>query len=375
MPLDSLHAVSLSNIWAVRMADSILAGYTPLHWKWHYEHGLLLKTILKVGIVCGNPRYEQFIHEWLDSFITPNGRIRSYHLRDFNLDQINPGNLLLAIFRQSGEERFGRAIELLHRQLLLQPRTITGNFWHKKIYPHQVWLDGIYMAQPFHAGYAHLKGEPEIFDDVTRQIIQTNQKTRDPQTGLFYHGWDESRQQSWADPQTGCSPSFWGRGMGWYAMAIVDVLEFLPANHSDRGTLIEILNRLAQALSRHQDAASGLWYQVVNLPSRSGNYLETSASAMFAYTFAKAVRLGYLPDEYLPVARRAYRGLLENKIKVDARGMITLEGTCGVAGLSGNPYRDGTFEYYIGEKIIANDFKGVGPFILAALELDSIGVE
>lgn len=375
MPLDSLHAVSLSNIWAVRMADSILAGYTPLHWKWHYEHGLLLKTILKVGIVCGNPRYEQFIHEWLDSFITPNGRIRSYHLRDFNLDQINPGNLLLAIFRQSGEERFGRAIELLHRQLLLQPRTITGNFWHKKIYPHQVWLDGIYMAQPFHAGYAHLKGEPAIFDDVTRQIIQTNQKTRDPQTGLLYHGWDESRQQSWADPQTGCSPSFWGRGMGWYAMAIVDVLEFLPANHSDRGTLIEILNRLAQALSRHQDAASGLWYQVVNLPSRSGNYLETSASAMFAYTFAKAVRLGYLPDEYLPVARRAYRGLLENKIKVDARGMITLEGTCGVAGLSGNPYRDGTFEYYIGEKIIANDFKGVGPFILAALELDSIGVE
>lgn len=375
MPLDSLHAVSLSNIWAVRMADSILAGYTPLHWKWHYEHGLLLKTILKVGIVCGNPRYEQFIHEWLDSFITPNGRIRSYHLRDFNLDQIYPGNLLLAIFRQSGEERFGRAIELLHRQLLLQPRTITGNFWHKKIYPHQVWLDGIYMAQPFHAGYADLKGEPAIIDDVTRQIIQTNQKTRDPQTGLLYHGWDESRQQSWADPQTGCSPSFWGRGMGWYAMAIVDVLEFLPANHSDRGTLIEILNRLAQALSRHQDAASGLWYQVVNLPSRSGNYLETSASAMFAYTFAKAVRLGYLPDEYLPVARRAYRGLLENKIKVDARGMITLEGTCGVAGLSGNPYRDGTFEYYIGEKIIANDFKGVGPFILAALELDSIGVE
>ena len=236
MPLDSLHAVSLSNIWAVRMADSILAGYTPLHWKWHYEHGLLLKTILKVGIVCGNPRYEQFIHEWLDSFITPNGRIRSYHLRDFNLDQINPGNLLLAIFRQSGEERFGRAIELLHRQLLLQPRTITGNFWHKKIYPHQVWLDGIYMAQPFHAGYADLKGEPAIIDDVTRQIIQTNQKTRDPQTGLLYHGWDESRQQSWADPQTGCSPSFWGRGMGWYAMAIVDVLEFLPANHSDRGT-------------------------------------------------------------------------------------------------------------------------------------------
>ncbi len=372
---DLTQTASSTHTWAIRMADSALAGYTPLHWKWHYEHGLLLKAVWEVGVAYNLPHYGQFVRDWLDHFITPNGRIRGYQLREFNLDQINPGKLLIYACLQRAEARYVKAIEHLYRQLLLQPRTNTGIFWHKKIYPHQVWLDGLYMAQPFLSGYARLNAIPDLFNDVTRQVILAEALMRDPETGLLYHGWDESRRQRWSNPRTGCSPSFWGRGMGWYAMALVDVLELLPGSHPNRAPLIEILSRLAQALSRFQDAASGMWYQVVNLPDRAGNYLESSVSAMLAYAFAKAVRLGFLTEEYLPVARRAYRGLLENRIKVDAQGAITLEGICGVAGLGGNPYRDGTFEYYISEKTIPNDFKGVGPFILAALELDHSGAE
>lgn len=375
MVQDTLQTNSSSNSWAVRLADSVLAGYSRMSWKWHYEHGLFLKSILRIGETTGNPRYRQFAHDWIDHFVTPKGRIRTYRLRDFNLDQINSGNLLFYILQEDGNNCYAQAIELLRRQLLKQPRTKSGLFWHKKIYPNQVWLDGLYMAQPFYAGYAQIDGSEALFDDVTHQLILIEKQTRDPITGLLYHGVDESRQQRWAHPETGCSPSFWGRGMGWYVMALVDVLMILPENHPDRLMLIDILKRLAQALARFQDPETGLWYQIVNMADRPGNYQESSVSAMLAYAFAKSVRMDYLPLEFLPVARRAYRGLLENKIKVDAQGMILLEGTCGAAGLGGIPYRDGSFEYYVSEKTIANDFKGVGPFILASVELDAIGTE
>lgn len=366
---------SPANSWAIRIAESVLAGYTRTRWEWHYEHGLFLKALLELGTATGNPRYEQFVHQWVDHFITPKGRIRTYRLEEFNLDQVNSGNLLFKFHQQGGDGRYALAIELLTRQLSRQPRTKSGGFWHKKIYPHQVWLDGLYMAVPFYTGCARMNGNSEIYDDATRQLIHIEERTRDSKTGLLYHGWDERRRQGWANPQTGCSPTFWGRGMGWYAMALVDVLDILPSSHPDRPALVDILKRLSQALLHFQDFTTGLWYQVVDLADRPGNYLESSVSAMLAYVFAKAVRKGYLPGEYFPVASRAYRGLLENRIKVDALGMVTLEGTCGAAGLGGTPYRDGTFAYYINEKTIDNDFKGVGPFILAALWLENTGVE
>ena len=212
--------------------------------------------------------------------------------------------------------------------------------------------------------------EPAIFDDLIHQFMLIEQHARDPQTGLLYHAWDEARAQQWANPDTGCSPHFWGRAIGWYVMALVDVLDFLPSEQPHFAKLIDILNHLAHAMTRFQDPASGLWYQIVNLPNRPGNYRESSVSAMLAYGFAKAVRKGWLAPEYLSAAQRAYHGLLENKIRVDARGALTLEGTCSVAGLGGNPYRDGAYEYYIKEPVATNDFKGVGPFILAALEMD-----
>jgi unsaturated rhamnogalacturonyl hydrolase len=357
------------------MADSALKGYSRAHWKWHYEHGLFAKALLEVGSANGNSYYGQFVHDWVDYFVGPEDHIRTYRTREFSLDQINPGKLLFPLYHQTGNARYARAIDILIDQLQHQPRTESGNFWHKKIYPHQVWLDGLYMAAPFYAEYALTFNKPAIFDDITRQFILTEKLTRDPKTGLLYHAWDESRQQKWANPDTGCSPSFWGRGMGWYAMALVDVLDILPESYPDRLRLVEILRRLSHALLHFQDPVTGLWYQVLNFPGRAGNYLESSVSAMLVYVFCKAVRVGYLERDYLSAAGRAYRGLLENMIKVDASGKLTLEGTCGVAGLGGTPYREGTFEYYIGEKTIANDFKGVGPFILAALELDIAGAE
>jgi unsaturated rhamnogalacturonyl hydrolase len=363
------------NSWAVRMLDSILQDYPRSQWIWHYEHGLLLKAVLEVGQATGMARYEQFVRDWVDHFVLTDGTIRTYRMDEFNLDQINSGKLLFPIYRQTNEQRYRSAIELLQEQLRCQPRVTTGNFWHKNIYPHQVWLDGLYMVAPFEAEYAATFNKPEIFDDLTHQIMTIEQRVRDPITGLLYHGWDELKKQKWADPDTGCSPHFWGRAVGWYFMAIVDVLDFLPRAHPSRSDMINILIRLAQALTRTQDPASGLWFQVLDLPERPGNYREASVSAMLAYGFAKAVRKSYLVPEYLSAAQRAYRGLLANMIRVNGRGALTLEGICVVSGLGGDPYRDGSFEYYVGEPTAPNDFKGVGPFILASLEMESSGVE
>lgn len=362
------------NSWALRMADSMLLEYTQAHWKWHYEHGLFLRAIQALDYGGVNSPYTRFVRKWIDHFITPEGGIFTYCLDDFNLDQINPGKLLFPIYQQTQASRYAQAIELLRRQLRNQPRTISGGFWHKKIYPYQIWLDGIYMAGPFCVEYAQTFNEPGLLDDIIHQIITIEQNVRDPHTGLLYHAWDEKREQKWADPETGRSPIFWGRAIGWYAMALVDVLDLLPAIHPNRPTLVEILQRLASALLRFQDPASGLWYQVVDQANRHGNYRETSVSAMLVYVFGRAVYQGYLPSDYLTIARRAYRGLLENMVKVDAHGRLTLYGTCGVAGLGGMPYRDGSYEYYVAEKIVANDLKGVGPFILAALEMERTGI-
>ncbi len=366
----SLPAILTTNSWAARMAGSVLDRYPASQWKWHYEHGLMVKAVAAVGDSCRELSFQGFDQAWLDHFVSSSGEICTYQPGEYNLDQINPGKLLFRVYRKTGDERYAAALRLLRLQLKNQPRNLSGGFWHKGIYPNQMWLDGLYMAGPFYAEYALTFGEASIFEDLAHQFILIEQHARDPQTGLLYHAWDESRQQAWANPETGCSPNFWGRAIGWYAMALVDSLEFIPATLPQHSTLVEIMNRLAQASTRFQDPASGLWYQVVNLPERPGNYLETSVSAMLAYSFAKAGRNGWLASEYLSAARRAYRGLLENMMRIDASGMLKLEGTCSVAGLGGSPYRDGSFEYYVREPVAANDFKGVGPFILTSLEME-----
>src|SRR5512138_239131 len=360
--------------WSVRMVDSTLQRYTLKDARWHYEHGLQVMAIQQTAEATGEARYTRFVQDWVDRFVQADGSIRTYRVDEYNLDQINAGRLLFDVLDQTGDKRYRKALHLLREQLKTQPRTRSNGFWHKQIYPYQMWLDGIYMAGPFLAEYAFRFNEPETFDDIVHQILLIEEHTHDPKTGLLYHAWDESKQQRWCDPVTGRSPHFWGRGVGWYMMALVDVLDYLPQEHARRQYVLAILERTARALVRVQDEGTGLWYQVLDLPEREGNYLEASASTMFVYAFAKGVRKGYLPQYFLFSARRGYHGLLQNLIRIDAQGLLTLEKVCGGAGLGGDPYRDGSFEYYVNEKIIPNDPKGVGPFILAALEMEHAGV-
>lgn len=369
------HSVTLAPVhqpsWSVRMADSVIRRHVPF--QWHYEHGLVLLAIEQVGQETHNAKYLDYVRNAIDPFIDSQGGIRTYNIEEYNLDQINAGKVLFRLYENKRDEQYRRALYLLREQLRNQPRNREGGFWHKKIYPQQMWLDGIYMASPFYAEFAKTFDEPTAYDDVAKQVVLIEKHTRDAKTGLLYHAWDESKQQGWADPATGCSPNFWGRAMGWYAMAIVDVLDYVPSDHPGRIDIISILERMTDALANFQDRATGLWYQVLDQGNRGGNYLEASASCMFIYALAKAVRKGYLGSRSLETAAKGYRGVLENLIVVDDDGGVTLNGVCSVGGLGGTPYRDGSFEYYVGEPVVANDYKGVGPFILASMEMEKLG--
>jgi unsaturated rhamnogalacturonyl hydrolase len=354
--------------WSVRMVDSVIRRHVPF--QWNYEYGLVLLAIERIGQETDNRKYIEYVRNAIDPFIDSQGAIRTYNIDEYNLDQINAGKVLFRLYHMNGDERYRQALFLLREQLRNQPRNREGGFWHKKIYPQQMWLDGIYMASPFYAEFASTFDEPTAYDDVVKQIVLIEKHTRDPKTGLLYHAWDESKQQRWANPATGCSPNFWGRAMGWYIMAIVDVLDYLPSDHPGRSVIVSILERMAVVLATFQDRVTGLWYQVLDQGDRAGNYIEASASCMFIYAIAKGVRKGYLPVDSLAVAANAYRGLLAKLIEVDEHGEVNLNRICAVGGLGGNPYRDGSFEYYVREPIVTNDYKGIGPFILASAEME-----
>ena len=358
--------------WSASMASSVMQRHPLLSRRWHYEPGVALLALKQLWQETSERELHDFIKRNIDEFIGPDGSIRTYRMEEYNLDQINEGKLLFFMHETTGDERYKKAAFLLREQLRTHPRTKEGGFWHKQIYPYQMWLDGIYMASPFYAEFAARFDEPEGFDDVARQIVAIEAHTRDPETGLLYHAWDESRSQQWADPHTGCSPHFWGRALGWYAMAIVDVLDYLPEDHGRRAQIMSILQSTMSAVAQVQDPASGVWYQVLNQGDRPGNYLESSASCMFVYAIAKGIRKGILGKEYLTVARQGFDGILAEFVTVDEQGLVTLDGICAVAGLGGKPYRDGSFEYYIGEPVIANEYKGVGPFIMASLEMEKL---
>lgn len=318
--------------------------------KWSYDQGVVLKGIEGLWLNTADGKYFRFIQQSVDRFVKDDGTIRTYELEEYNIDNINNGKILLLLFNVTGEEKYRKAAALLREQLKTHPRTSEGGFWHKKIYPSQMWLDGLYMGEPFYAEYAATFHEEADFDDIARQFVLMELHSRDSRTGLLYHAWDESRKQRWSDPATGRSPNFWGRAMGWYAMALVDTLDYFPQNHPQRRALIEILKRLAIAVQKYQEPKSGLWYEVLDKGSAKGNYLEASVSCMFAYALAKGVRKGYLPNSYLAVAQKGYRGIVGRFIKTDPGGQLNLEGTVSVGGLGGNPYRDGSYEYYLSEK-------------------------
>jgi unsaturated rhamnogalacturonyl hydrolase len=320
----------------------------------------------------GDPDYFNYIKKNIDYYVTDDGNIKTYDKESYNLDMVKDGNALLLLYNVTGDEKYFKAASLLRDQLRTQPRTNEGGFWHKKVYPWQMWLDGLYMAEPFYAAYSKRVHDDTAFNDIANQFIYAEKHTRDPKTGLMYHGWDESKQQQWANKETGTSANFWGRAMGWYGMALVDVLENFPDNNPHKKELIYILNRYAAAVLKVQDNNTGLWWDVLNFPNRQGNYFEASASCMFVYTMAKGVRLGYLPSFYLQNAEKGYKGILQKFIVKDSSGLINLDGTVSVSGLGGNPYRDGSYEYYMKEKVVRNDLKGIGAFIQTSAEMEMI---
>ena len=361
-PLSQRMAATAMTLWK----DTLPSG------KWTYDEGVVLKGVEGVWKQTGDGCYFKYIQHCMDQFVDANGNIKTYKTEDYNLDNILCGRNLLTLYKVLGTEKYYKAATRLRDQLRNQPRVTEGGFWHKKRYPNQMWLDGLYMAEPFYTEYASTFHDDAAFDDIANQFILMEQHARDSNTGLLYHAWDQSHKERWADPKTGLSPNFWGRADGWYAMALVDVLDNFPVNHPKRATLIAILNRLAVAIKNYQDPKSGLWYQILDKQASKGNYVEASVSSMFVYALAKGARMGYLPDSYLTVAQKGYKGIVGKFIETDTNNQVNLNGTVSVGGLGGNPYRDGSYDYYLSEKVVQNDPKGVGAFILASVEIERL---
>ncbi len=374
----SIVAIEAQTKYYVRLADSEIKR-NPESWmldfsvkpKWNYCHGLELQAIFQVWQKTFDQSYYDYVYSFADLMVAQDGQIKTYKPLEYNIDRVNSGKFLFPVYALTKQERFKKAIDLMREQMRTHPRTSAGSFWHKKIYPHQVWLDGLYMAGPFLAEYAKTFNEPELFDDVVLQILDVHKYMYDSATGLYYHGWDESKQQRWASPKTGLSPNFWSRSIGWYMMAIVDVLDYLPANHQERGKLIGLLENLSSAIEKYRDENTGMWYQVTDQIDRKGNYLESSASAMFIYSWVKGAQKGYLDKTYLQKGEKAYGQFVDRFIKENEDGTISLTDGCAVAGLGGDKnYRDGSYKYYIGEPVRDNDPKAVAPFIMLSILLD-----
>lgn len=377
--LMNIHSEGSTNVYdqsqrySIRMAESIMTRRPDGYGNWDYVTGTVLKGFEELLRRTGDDRYFDYIKKTVDRVINSDGSIDDYNLASYNIDEINEGRMLLFLFKETGEEKYQRAADLLRSQLDNHPRTSEGGFWHKQRYPHQMWLDGLYMGSPFYAEYGKLFNEPEAFNDVVKQVTLMETHARDSVSGLLYHGWDESREQEWADSVTGCSASFWGRAIGWYAMALVDVLDYLLLNHSEKGSVIAILQRLSDAVSKFQDDSTGVWWQVVDQGRREGNYLESSVSCMLTYAIAKGIRLGYIDKTYRPLVEKAYQGILNEFITENTDGTINLDQTCITAGLGNG--RDGSYDYYVyGTGIRSNDGKGLGPFITASLEMEIMDV-
>ncbi|MCF2551539.1 glycoside hydrolase family 88/105 protein [Bacteroides caecigallinarum] len=365
--------------WSVRMVESEMTR-CPESWqldfqpklKWDYCHGLELQAMLDVYDRYGDDNIYKYALAYADTMVNEDGTIKMYKREDFSLDRVNSGKFLFRIYEQTKDEKYKKALALMRSQFEEQPRNEDGGFWHKKIYPNQVWLDGIYMGAPFYAEYAFRNNEVGVYKDVINQFLMAARHTYDPKTDLYKHACDVSRKEKWADPVTGQSQHSWGRALGWYAMAFVDALEFIPQHEAGRDSMIITLNKVVEQIKRLQDKETGLWYQVLDRSGDEGNYLESSCSVMFVYSLFKAVRKGYIDASYLDVAEKGYKGVLEHFITTDEYGLISITKACAVAGLGGKNYRMGDYNYYINEQIRDNDAKAVGPFIMASLEWERL---
>lgn len=367
--------------WSQRMLLSEMKRF-PEAWmldynktpKWSYPTAIVLEGAERLFEQTGNQEYYQYISTFGETMVKEDGSIVSYDLSKYNIDMLNCGNVLLYLYQKEKKDKYLKALQTLRSQIDGQPRTSEGGFWHKKIYPNQMWLDGLYMGEPFYTHYTSVFSNgaeaEKAYNDIINQFDLIQKHLLDKKTGLLYHAWDESKEQQWADKKTGLSPNFWSRAMGWYGMAMVDVLDYLPQNHPGRARLLSYLKSYCDAVVKVQDHDTGLWYQVLDKGGEKGNYLEATGSSMFVYTIMKSVNKNYLPKSYEAYAKKGYNGIIKHLITVDENGMVNLNRCCAVAGLGGNPYRSGSYEYYINEEIRSNDPKGTGPFILASLEFE-----
>lgn len=367
--------------WSQRMLLSEMKRF-PEAWmldynktpKWSYPTAIVLEGAERIYEQTGNKEYYRYISTFGETMVKEEGTIVSYDLSKYNIDMLNCGNVLIYLYQQEKKDKYLKALKTLRSQIDGQPRTSEGGFWHKKIYPNQMWLDGLYMGEPFYAHYTKefSKGTDaeKAYNDIVNQFDLIQKHLLDKKTGLLYHAWDESREQQWADKKTGLSPNFWSRAMGWYGMAMVDVLDYLPKSHPGRAKLLSYLKSYVDAVIKVQDHETGLWYQVLDKGHEKGNYLEATGSSMFVYTLMKSVNKKYLSESYKAFAKKGYEAIIKHLITVDQNGMVNLNRCCAVAGLGGNPYRSGSYDYYINEEIRSNDPKGTGPFILASLEFE-----
>jgi unsaturated rhamnogalacturonyl hydrolase len=348
--------------------DKLPTGDRPANW--NYEIGVVLMGFERLWKMTNDQTYIDYTKHIVDHFITADGKIRTYVMDEYNSDNIPPGRQLLRLHQLYKDEKYKTAAQTLRDQISIQPRNKVGGFWHKLKYPSQMWLDGLYMIEPFYAEYAVVNKQQQDFNDIINQFVWMEKYARDTKTGLLYHGWDESKLQGWANKQTGVSPEFWSRSMGWYMMALVDVLDFIPATHPRRKELISILNRLSTAIVKFQDTKSGVWWQVTDKANKEKNYLESSGTAMFVFALAKGIRMNYLPASFNASLQKAYKGMINQFVTTDANGQYHFIQAVAGAGLGGIPYRDGTYEYYVNEPRRDDDLKAIGPFIQACIEME-----
>ena len=340
---------------------AFLAAYTPYKMYWNYEDGCVLKGCIDAYKATGDKEYRDFVLKYLKTYVTPEGEIPNYEVRQYNIDSINCGKALFFALEETGDERYRKAIEYHMKRLGEHPRCACNNFWHKETYPNQVWLDGLYMAQPFYMEYEVKFDGLKKVDDILAQFANVRKYLYDADKGLNYHAWDEAKIQPWCNKETGLSPNFWLRSTGWYLMALVDCIGL----YGDE-SLKAIFQESIDGVLRYQDADTGLFYQVIDHAEVEGNYTETSGSAMVAYALLKGVRLGVLDaGKYLPIGLRVFESLAENKLKTNAEGKVELTDICWVAGLGPGEKRDGSVAYYLSEPRVSDDSKGVGPFMMA----------
>ncbi len=355
---------------ARRMADSFMAREGLLNKRWAYDYGVVWRGMEALYALTGDGKYFSYIQEAMDSFVDGEGHIRGYDMASFNLDHVCNGRQLLYLYKQTGDEKYRRAADVLREQLRRQPRTSDGGFWHKKCYPYQMWLDGLHMAAPFYTEYCLMTGDDAGVLDAVHQLKLAHDHTWDPETRLNRHAWDESRAQAWADPETGRASHAWGRAVGWYMLALADVLALLPKEHPSHGELRNVFAHLAERMLALRDG--GVWLQVLDCPGRAGNYREASASCLMAAAMLKMARLGYVSAQVGVAAQESFRAIQREFVGVMRDGSMFLAKTCHGAGLGGSPYRDGSYDYYISEAVGSWDHKGTGAYIQAACEMEAL---